>query len=387
MRVTWWPWAARPPASQRTWSRPPRLDDGTVAVGAAISATRNAWVVAGAGGAGAVVGVVMRSRLLGTCGLRTCLQRGGHLGSSARRSVVVLSGRAGRWRIARLAQQPVDGCLWVAVVAAKRAQRRQAPLPPPAGHRAWVHPQPPSDLAGAQQPAWLLGHLPAAACQQGVDARLGEAALRDDMRQQASSSPAQHRPAMHPKQRYDLPGAQPRLALGRVRLVVGVAVLEGCLPGCGVHRASSDAWGGWRWCLGRGQPPSDGVAGGRGAGRPRRRWGQSLVGRTALPTTSSSSGATRGERRRSRTPARDAGGGWGRAGGEIGGGLRSPPRRQPPAPPRPPARSCRDLDACPCTPNTATTPFRRHRPLPSGRLCLFGLVGRLVFGAALRVVA
>src|SRR6266540_3979731 len=174
MRVTWWPWAARPPASQRTWSRPPRLDDGTVAVGAATSATRNGGV-AGSGGAG--VGVVMRSGLLGPCALRTCLQRDGHLGSSARRSVVVLSGRAGRWRIARLAQQSVDGCLRVAVVAAKRAQRRQAPLPPPAGHRAWVHPQPPSDLAGAQQPAWLLGHLPAAACQQGVDARLGEAAL------------------------------------------------------------------------------------------------------------------------------------------------------------------------------------------------------------------
>ncbi len=87
------------------------------------------------------------------------------------------------------------------------------------------------------------------------------------------------------------------------------------------------------------------------------------------------------------TPVRDGQAGWGRAGGDAGGGLRSPPRRRPPAPPRSPARSCRDLDACPCTPNTATTPFRRHRPLPSGRRCLFGLTGRLVFGAALRVVA
>jgi len=68
----------------------------------------------------------------------------------------------------------------------------------------------------------------------------------------------------------------------------------------------------------------------------------------------SSPAATEGERR-PRTPARDDGDGWGRAGGKVGGGYSSPPRRQPPAPPRLPGRS----------PRTSTSFARRptQRPL------------------------
>jgi hypothetical protein len=74
-----------------------------------------------------------------------------------------------------------------------------------------------------------------------------------------------------------------------------------------------------------------------------------------LGLAADSSPAAPGGERRPRTPARDDGDGWGRAGGKVGGGYSSPPRRQPAAPPRLPGRSSRT--------STSFARCRAQRPL------------------------
>src|SRR6266536_2571714 len=74
-----------------------------------------------------------------------------------------------------------------------------------------------------------------------------------------------------------------------------------------------------------------------------------------LGLAADSSPAATGGERRPRTPAGDDGDGWGRAGGKVGGGYSSPPRRQPPAPPRLPGRSSRT--------STSFARCRAQRPL------------------------